>query len=73
MILDFTIKGNYIELIRLLKALNLAASGGEAKILVDDGAVYVNGVQEFRRRAKIKSGDAVKLEMDKENIIIRIK
>jgi ribosome-associated protein len=72
--IDFTIsKGDYIELIQLLKVLNLASSGSEAKMIVDEGIVYLNGVQEFRRRAKIKSGDTIKLKPDNENIIVRIK
>jgi ribosome-associated protein len=64
MTLDFTItKGDYIELIQLLKFMNLASSGSEAKMLVDDGMVYLNGVQEFRRRAKLKHGDTVELRV----------
>jgi ribosome-associated protein len=74
MALDFTItKGDYIELIRLLKVMNLASSGSEAKILVDEGFIYLNGVRESRRRAKVKSGDKVELRSDEENVIIRIK
>ncbi|MDR1130657.1 MAG: RNA-binding S4 domain-containing protein, partial [Prevotellaceae bacterium] len=62
MTLDFTVtKGDYIELIQLLKALNLASSGSEAKMMVDDGIVYLNGIQEFRRRAKIRPGDRIEL------------
>jgi ribosome-associated protein len=73
MILHFTItKGNYIELIQLLKVLNLASSGSEAKTLVDNGDVYLNNTQEFRRRAKVKPGDRVELKTDKEDIIILI-
>jgi ribosome-associated protein len=64
---EFTItKGDYIELIQLLKVMNFAASGSEAKMLVDDGLVYLNGTQEFRRRAKIKPGDSVELRIKNE-------
>ncbi|MDR2026293.1 MAG: RNA-binding S4 domain-containing protein [Prevotellaceae bacterium] len=74
MTLDFTVsKGDYIELIQLLKVLSLAASGSEAKMLVDDGDVYLNGTQEFRRRAKVRSGDRVEVKPDGKNIIILIK
>lgn len=74
MTLDFTVsKGDYIELIQLLKVLSLAASGSEAKMLVDDGDVYLNGTQEFRRRAKVRSGDRVEVKQDEEDIIILIK
>jgi ribosome-associated protein len=73
MTLYFTLsKGDYIELIRLLKALKLASSGGEAKILVDAGDVYLNDVQEFRRRAKVRRGDRVELKSDENNTIILI-
>ena len=34
-------------------------SGGEAKILVDDGFVTVNGEIEHRRRRKLRVGDVV--------------
>jgi ribosome-associated protein len=71
--IDFTVKGDYIELIKLLKALSLAASGSEAKMLVDDGITYLNGTQEFRRRAKVRPGDRVELKTDDGNIIIQIK
>jgi ribosome-associated protein len=74
MTLDFTItKGDYIELIQLLKVLSLVSSGSEAKMLVDDGVVYLNGVQEFRRRAKVKSGDKIELTPDNEHITVRVK
>jgi ribosome-associated protein len=73
MTLDFSVRGDYIELFQLLKASNLAVSGGEAKMMIDDGLVYLNGTQEFRRRAKVKSGDTVELNIDRENIIIHIK
>ncbi|MDR2286689.1 MAG: RNA-binding S4 domain-containing protein [Prevotellaceae bacterium] len=72
--LDFTIiKGDYIALTQLLKAVKLTSSGGEAKMLVDDGAVYLNGKQEFRRRAKIRPGDKIEIDPNYEDIVINIK
>jgi ribosome-associated protein len=74
MTLNFTIaKGDYIELIQLLKVKNMASSGSEAKMLVDDGNVYLNGVQEFRRRAKVKSGDRVEIKSGENDVIILVK
>ncbi|MDR1594601.1 MAG: RNA-binding S4 domain-containing protein [Prevotellaceae bacterium] len=71
--LEFTItKGDYIELIQLLKVVNLASNGSEAKLMVDDGIVYLNGKQEFRRRAKVKSGDKIEIDPDCEDIVIKI-
>ena len=36
--------------------------GGHAKIIVEEGLVKVNGVQEFRKRNKLRVGDVVELE-----------
>lgn len=55
----FRIEGEYIELTQLLKALNLAESGGQAKQIVDEGLVMVNGLAESRKRAKLRPGDIV--------------
>lgn len=52
----------FIELIRLLKFENIANTGGHAKILVEDGFVYVNGEQEFRKRRKLRPGDVVECD-----------
>jgi len=51
----------YVELIRLLKAMRIAESGGQAKMMVDDGCVRVNGELEYRKRKKLRSGDEVKI------------
>jgi ribosome-associated protein len=50
-----------IELHKLLKLENLAASGGEAKEAVAAGMVRVNGEIETRKRKKIYSNDLVEL------------
>ncbi len=49
----------YIELIKLLKLLGLAESGGDAKRYVNDGDVKVNNEIEFRKRKKLIKGDIV--------------
>ena len=51
----------YIKLDSFLKAVNAVASGGEAKLLIADGQVWVNGVVEHRRGRKLYPGDGVKL------------
>lgn len=53
------ISTDYIELDKLLKRENLAASGGEARGLIDQGLVRVNGEVETRRRRKCRPGDLV--------------
>ena len=59
---EFKIKGEYIELIQLLKALGIAQTGGHAKLIVDDGIVYRNGELETRKRAKLIVGDVIEIE-----------
>ncbi len=53
------LKSEYIELDKLLKREDLAASGGEAKFLISQGVVLVNGAIETRKRKKLYAGDLV--------------
>lgn len=48
-----------VELYKVLKFEGLASSGGEAKQLVADGLVQVNGVVETRKRRKLVQGDQI--------------
>ena len=57
--IKFELTEEYIELIKLLKVLTLAQTGGHAKIIVDNGEVMRNGEQEFRKRAKLVKGDVL--------------
>lgn len=65
---EFQLKSEYIELIKLLKLLGIAETGGHAKIMVEEGKVKLNGKTEFRKRAKLKQGDLI--EISKETIRI---
>lgn len=67
--MEFSIKEDFIELYKLLKAVNLVATGGHAKLVIDNGEVCLNGKQELRKRAKIKNGDVV--EYDGSQIVIK--
>ncbi len=67
--LEFVLKSEYIELVKLLKLIGIAETGGHAKILIEEGEVFRNGEQEFRKRAKLKAGD--KIEVLGEIIIIK--
>jgi ribosome-associated protein len=58
----FPLNGDFIELYKLLKITQLAGSGGEAKLMVEEGMVKLNGTIEERKRAKIKPGDIVEVE-----------
>jgi ribosome-associated protein len=48
-----------VALYKILKMENLVASGGEAKFVIADGLVTVNGETETRKRKKIFPGDIV--------------
>lgn len=48
-----------VELYKILKFEGLVGTGGEAKIVIDQGMVKVNGHVELRRRNKIKAGDVI--------------
>lgn len=56
---EFELTEEFIELIKLLKLLGIADTGSDAKQLVDDGEVKLNGTVEFRKRAKLRRGDIV--------------
>ena len=57
--INFQLKTDYIDLLQLLKVTSIVMSGGEAKLLVDDGLISVNGELESRRRRKLRVGDVV--------------
>ncbi len=59
--IQFEITEEYIELIKLLKVLTLAQTGGHAKLIVENGEVIRNGEQEFRKRAKLVKGDILNI------------
>ena len=59
---EIKISTEFIKLDALLKFASLVGSGGEAKMLIQDGHVLVNGEVCTMRGKKIRSGDVVKLE-----------
>jgi ribosome-associated protein len=50
---------NYIKLDSFLKWQNLTETGGQAKLLIQNGEVRVNGKIETRRGRKLVNGDKV--------------
>ena len=51
-----------IRLDQFLKLSGLVSTGGQAKLLIQDGSVMVNGEVETRRRRQLKPGDLVEFE-----------
>jgi ribosome-associated protein len=58
---DVPIREDTIRLGQLLKLAGLVDSGGEAKELLAEGAVSVNGEPEERRGRQLRSGDVVQV------------
>ena len=63
---DVAIDGDMIRLGQLLKLSGVAESGGEARELVAEGLVWVNGEVETRRGRQLHRGDVV--EVDGERV-----
>jgi ribosome-associated protein len=56
---DVGIRDETIRLGQLLKLAGLAGSGGEARALIAQGTVRVNGEVETRRGRQLRRGDVV--------------
>lgn len=58
-----------VELYKILKFENLVMSGGEAKHVITQGMVTLNGKVETRKRKKIFSGDIVEFNNEQLRIV----
>jgi len=56
------LREEYIKLGQALKAGGMADSGVDAKFVIQDGQVRVNGEVELRRGRKLKAGDVVEFQ-----------
>ena len=56
------LRDDYIKLGQAIKAANLVGSGVEAKFVIQDGLVKVNGQIEVQRGKKLVDGDIVEFE-----------
>lgn len=63
------ISTEYIKLDQFLKWVNVVGQGSDAKSLIADGFVKVNGEVEYRRGKKLVIGDIVKIEKDEFEIV----
>lgn len=58
---EVPVAGDGIKLGQFLKLVNLIESGGEAKELLAEGLVQVNGEPESRRGRQLVDGDLVRV------------
>ncbi len=68
-IFELRLRDDYIKLGQALKAANVAEDGVDAKYMIQDGLVKVNGETEVRRGRKLYAGDVVSLKEDEIHII----
>ena len=59
--MDIKISTEFIKLDQLLKFSGIIGNGSDAKFLISDGQVEVNGEIATQRGKKIRSGDVVKV------------
>jgi len=51
-----------IQLDQFMKLTGMVGTGGQAKLVIQNGEVLLNGVVETRRKKKLKAGDEVTFE-----------
>lgn len=64
-----TLRDEFIKLGQALKAVGFVESGVEAKIVITEGKVSVNGEVEYQRGKKLYDGDVVSYRGEEIKII----
>ena len=59
-----------VELYKVLKFEGLVASGGEAKMVVAEGLVTVNGQIETQKRKKLVADDVIEFNGEKLHLVL---
>lgn len=68
---EFSLKDHeYISLCDLLKFMNFCETGGQAKMVIAEGAIKVNGQVELRKRCKIRADSVVEFSGQKVRITV---
>ena len=63
------IKDEFIKLVQLLKLAGFCDSGVDAKFVIQDGLVKVNGEVETQRGKKLHDGDIVEFENKQVKVV----
>ena len=66
---EIRLREDFIKLGQALKAAGLVESGVEAKIVILDGEVMVNGETEYQRGKKLYDGDVVSFRGEEIKIL----
>lgn len=67
--MELKLRDEFIKLGQALKAAGLVDSGLDAKIVIQDGLVQVNGEVDTRRGRKLYDGDVVEFDGDTIHIV----
>ncbi len=67
---DIEISREPVELFKVLKFEGLVGSGGEAKAMIEEGEVLVNGDVETRKRRKLLNGDLIEFAGEEFRIVL---
>jgi len=59
-----------IELCKLLKIADLVSGGGEAKVVISEGYVLLNGEVEYQKRKKVYHNDIVEFNGEVIQVVI---
>ena len=66
---EIKLRDEYIKLGQALKAAGLVGSGVDAKLVIQDGLVKVNGETEVQRGKKLYDGDTVTFQGETIRIV----
>jgi len=69
-VIEVVINREPVELYKVLKFEGLVGSGGEAKLVVDNGLVRLNGEVETRKRKKVVSGDVIEFDQIRMKLVL---
>ncbi len=69
---EIKITSEFIKLDQLLKFANLVENGADAKFLVQNGYVYVDGEVETRRGKKLRGGEVVEIDYEGQNFSVKV-
>ena len=66
---ELKLRDEFIKLGQAMKAAGIVSSGIDAKMLIQDGQVTVNGEVETRRGKKLYDGDVFELEGEEFKVV----
>lgn len=66
---EIQIKDEFIKLGQAMKLAGLVSSGVEAKVVIQEGQVRVNGRPETQRGKKLAPGDEVEWNGDRKSVV----